>query len=209
MDELCQVRGERPSRVGAFARGSSRRAPAQAYGYESNGESFGVGDSSEVWLVELVGKGKYGKGAVWVASRVPDGYVTATANQARTRTFKQVRPHAHWLVLEVCCHRIPASGVQDDPDNVLFSADLIPFARSIGAFNGSSDADFDFQAAFDPISFGGARTCEARVWNVLNPACGGCLDGHLDYAQGYNLSNPMPLFVPVKVRAAPQTPLRL
>lgn len=60
------------------------------YGYESNGESFGVGDAAEVWLLELVGKGKYGKGAVWVASRVPEGYATATANQARTRTFNQV-----------------------------------------------------------------------------------------------------------------------
>ena len=60
------------------------------YGYESNGESFGVGDSTEVWLLELIGKGKYGKGAVWVASRVPEGYLTATANQARTRTFNQV-----------------------------------------------------------------------------------------------------------------------
>ncbi len=55
----------------------------QTYGYESSGESFGVGDPTEVWLVEMIGKGKYnnGKGAVWVASRVPDGYATATANQ--------------------------------------------------------------------------------------------------------------------------------
>ena len=34
--------------------------------------------------------------------------------------------------------------LQADPENVLFSADLIPFARSIGAYNGS-DVDFDFQ----------------------------------------------------------------
>jgi dipeptidase len=34
------------------------------------------------------------------------------------------------------------------------------------------------------------------VWSLLNPVCGGCLDGNLDYVQGYNLSNPMPLFVP-------------
>jgi hypothetical protein len=51
------------------------------------------------------------------------------------------------------------------------------------------------QAAFDPLTFTSARFCEARVWNLLNPACAGCLDGHLDYAQGNNLSNPMPLFV--------------
>lgn len=145
----------------------------QKYGYESSGESFGVGDPTEVWLMELIGKGKYATGAVWVASKIPAGYVTGTANQARHRTFNQ-----------------------SDPDNVLFSSDVISFARSIGAWNGS-DEDFDFQAAYDPISFSGARFCEARVWSLLNPACGGCLDGNLDYVQGYNLSNPMPLFVPV------------
>jgi hypothetical protein len=122
-------------------------ALCQEYGYESSGESFGVADGDEVWLMELIGKGKYGKGAVWVASRVPDGYVGATANQARTRTFAQA-----------------------DPDNVLFSPDIVAFARSIGAFNGTADADFDFREAFDPISFTGARFAEARVWNVLNPA---------------------------------------
>jgi hypothetical protein len=81
-------------------------ALVQAYGYASSGESFGVGDPDEVWLMELIGKGKYGKGAVWVASRVPDGCVTGTANQARTQTF-----------------------AQDDPDNVRFSPDVISFAR--------------------------------------------------------------------------------
>lgn len=145
----------------------------QTYGYESNGESFGVGNSTEVWLLELVGKGKYGKGAVWVASKIPDGFVGSTANQARTETFNQ-----------------------NDPDNVLFSADLISFARSIGAFpSGSPDSDFNFREAFDPITFGGARFGEARVWNLLNPVCGGCLDANLDFAQGYNLKNSMPLFV--------------
>ena len=47
-----------------------------------------------------------------------------------------------------------------------------------------------------PLAFC-CRFCEARVWSLLNPICGGCLDGHLDYVQGYNLSNAMPLFVPV------------
>lgn len=144
----------------------------QNYGYASSGESFGVGDSNEVWLMELIGKGKYGKGAVWVASRVPDGYIGATANQARTQIFNQT-----------------------DPENVLFSPDVISFARSIGAYNGT-DADFNFREAYDPISFSGCRFAEARVWNLLNPACAGCLDNNLDFAQGYNLSNSMPLFVP-------------
>ena len=52
--------------------------------------------------MELIGKGAHEKGAVWVASRVPDGYITSTANQARTRTFKQ-----------------------DDSDNVRFAPDVV------------------------------------------------------------------------------------
>lgn len=152
-------------------------ALCSAYGYESQGESFGVGDGDEVWLMELIGKGKYGKGAVWVASRVPDGYIGATANQARTETFNQA-----------------------DPANVLFSSDVVSFARSIGAYNGTDDADFNFREAYDPISFSGARFAEARVWNIFNPACGGCVTSNLDFAQGYNLSNSMPLFVPVSAK---------
>ncbi len=147
-------------------------ALTQQFGYESNGESYGIGDGSEVWLMEMVSKGKYGRGSVWVASRIPDGYVGSTANQARTTTFNQA-----------------------DPDNVLFSKDVITFARSIGAFSGA-DADFNFREAYDPLTFGGARFGEARVWSLFNPICGGCVAQHLDYAQGYNLSNAMPLFVP-------------
>lgn len=147
-------------------------ALTQTYGYESNGESYGVGDSNEVWLLEMVSKGKYARGSVWVASRIPDGYVGSTANQARTTTFNQ-----------------------NDPANVLFSHDVVSFARSIGIYNGT-DADFNFREAYDPISFGGARFGEARVWTLFNPICGGCVSQHLDFAQGYNLSNSMPLFVP-------------
>jgi dipeptidase len=80
---------------------------------------------------------------------------------------------------------------------VLFAKDVVSFARSIGAFNGTNDADFNFREAYDPISFGGARFGEARVWSLFNPICGGCVQQHLDFAQGYNLSNSMPLFVPV------------
>ena len=148
------------------------------FGYESNGESFGVGDSTEVWLLELVGKGKHvpdAKGCVWVASRVPDGYVGSTANQCRTETFNQ-----------------------NDPANVMFAPDTISFAKSIGAYPPAApDADFNFREAYDPITFGGARFGEARVFNLFNAVCGGCVQQHLDFAQGYNLSNSLPLFVPV------------
>ena len=54
--------------------------------------------------------------------------------------------------------------------------------------------DFDFAAAYDPLSFSGARFCEARVWNIFAKLTDG-MEDYLDYAQGYNLTNPMPLFI--------------
>ena len=53
------------------------------YGYASSGETFSIADPNEVWMMELIGKGKVEKGAVWVATRVPDDCIAAHANQAR------------------------------------------------------------------------------------------------------------------------------
>jgi dipeptidase len=142
------------------------------YGYESSGESFGIADAEEVWLLEMVSKGQFGFGSVWVASKVPEGYVGATSNQARTTTFNQSSP------------------------DVMFSSDLISFARSTGFFNGT-DAEFNFREFADPITFSGCRFGEARVFNLFNPICNNCVESHLDFAQGRNLANSMPLFVPV------------
>ena len=58
------------------------------YGYADGGESFSLCDPEEVWLFEITSKGAE-KGAVWVARRVPEGYVSAHANQARITTFPQ------------------------------------------------------------------------------------------------------------------------
>jgi dipeptidase len=48
-------------------------------------EGFSISDASsgEVWYMEFIGKGGYGKGALWVALRLPEGHVMAHANQAR------------------------------------------------------------------------------------------------------------------------------
>lgn len=51
------------------------------YGYASEGESFSIADPNEVWLMEMVGKGSIELGSIWVATRIPDGYVCAHANQ--------------------------------------------------------------------------------------------------------------------------------
>ncbi len=140
------------------------------YGYYSSGESFSIADPREVWIMELIGKGPGNKGAVWVARRVPDGYVCGHANQSRITTFPQ-----------------------DDPENCLFSADVIEFARSKGYFKGK-DKDFSFADAYAPLDFGAVRFCDARVWAGFRKVADG-MDAYADYAKGENLGNRLPLWV--------------
>ena len=140
------------------------------YGYCSSGESFSIADKDEVWIMEMIGKGPGNKGAVWVAMRIPDGYVSAHANQARIRTFPL-----------------------NDPENCIYAQDVISFAREKGYFTGK-DRDFSFSDIYAPVEFGGARFCEARVWSFFSRVTGG-MDQYLDYAMGKNLYNRMPLWV--------------
>lgn len=164
---------------------------ANEYGYASEGESFSIADKNEAWVMDLIGKGvemkdgkNVNKGMVWVARRIPDGYICAHANQARIQTFPL-----------------------NDPENCLYSPDVIEFARKKGYFSGK-DEDFDFSAAYNPIDFGGARGCDARAWSAFRILCDGKFtyekdgkmitedaDDYLDYAMGKNLKHRMPLFV--------------
>ena len=157
---------------------------ANRYGYPSEGETFSIADPHEAWVMDLVGKGADNKGIVWVARRVPDGYICAHANQARITTFPM-----------------------DDPDNCLYAPDVISYAREQGWFVGS-DEEFSFREAYNPLDFGGARACEARAWSAFNILCDGVFtyefNGEtlsspatdwLDFVMGYDLSGEMPLFV--------------
>jgi dipeptidase len=141
-----------------------------SYGYCSMGESFSIADKEEVWIMEIIGKGPGNTGAVWVALRIPDGYVSAHANQARIRTFPL-----------------------DDPENCLYAEDVISFAKEMGYYKGK-DKDFSFSDAYAPVDFGGARFCESRVWSFFEKITGG-MDQYLDYVKGENLENRMPLWV--------------
>lgn len=140
------------------------------YGYASSGESFSIADPNEVWIMEMIGKGPGNKGAVWVAIKIPDGYVSAHANQARIRQFPL-----------------------NDPLNCLYAKDVISFAKEKGFFKGE-DKDFSFVAAYAPISFGGMRFCEARVWSMFNKI-NSQMGKYEDYATGHNALNPMPLYI--------------
>ena len=120
------------------------------YGYASVGESFSISDASEAWIMEMIGKGKYEKGAVWVARLIPDGYVSGHANQARITTFPFQKTN-NW----------------NDPKQTVFhSPDVISFAKKHKFYNGT-DAAFSFSDVYNPLSFGGARYCDARVWSFF------------------------------------------
>jgi len=112
------------------------------YGYFSSAEGFSITDGHEMWLMEVIGKGSFGKGLVWVAKKVPDGYITAHANQGRITTF------------------LPC----DDPSTCLMAADTVSFAIERGYFQGApDDTSFSFSDTYDPLTASGARFCEARV----------------------------------------------
>ncbi len=140
------------------------------YGYYSTGESFSIADPNEVWIMELIGKGPGNKGAVWVARKIPEGYVCGHANQSRITTFPL-----------------------NDPENCLYAKDVISFARSKGYFNGR-DEDFSFSDAYAPVDFSGARFCDARVWSGFRKIADG-MDEYADYAKGENLNHRLPLWV--------------
>ncbi|WP_297931415.1 C69 family dipeptidase [uncultured Alistipes sp.] len=161
---------------------------ADTYGYASSGESFSIVDRDEAWIMELIGKGfaddgrggNRHKGIVWVARRIPDGYVSAHANQARITTFPL-----------------------DDPENCLYAPDVISFARERGYFSGK-DAEFSFSDTYAPLDFSGMRGCEARVWAFFRTVADG-MDQYLDYALGHNPKNRMPLWVKPRTKVSPKT----
>ena len=158
---------------------------ANTYGYYSSGESFSLADTEEVWVMDLIGKGPENKGIVWVARRVPDGYICSHANQARISTFPQ-----------------------NDPENCMFAPDVISFAREQGYFSGE-DKDFSFCDAYAPLDFSGMRGCEARAWAAFNILCDGKFTfedengnvvttdayDYIDYAMGWDQTKRFPLFV--------------
>jgi len=156
------------------------------YGYCSEGESFSISDANEVWIMELIGKGVSNTGAVWVARRIPEGYISGHANQARITTFP----------LEDQKTSISSQHLDKifRPDiSTVYAKDVIKVARKKGFFNGK-DEDFSFSDSYAPVNFGGARFCEARVWSGFNKVSKG-MDAYLQYAMGYDLSNRMPLWV--------------
>ena len=143
---------------------------AGEYGYRSTGESFSIGDTEEAWILEMIGPGP-GGGAVWVAVRVPDGSISCHANKARIGEFPL-----------------------DDPENCVYSENVISFAVEKGYYDRSSGEPFRFCDAYCPATPKSLRYASTRVWSLLRRAAPSRTFS-TDYHRGVAGAEPYPLFI--------------
>ena len=143
----------------------------ETYGYNSEGETFTICDPNEAWIMEMMGMGPGSQSAVWVAIRIPDNAISGHANQSRITTFDM-----------------------KDKKNVLYSKNVVKYARKMGWFSGK-DSEFSWNAAYAKPDFSGRRICEARVWSFFNRYSDD-MDRYLPFVSGMGeYDEPMPLWI--------------
>ena len=181
------------------------------YPYHSEGESFSIADPNEVWIFELIGKRdgtvkadlakklkyKYTPGGVWVARRIPDGYVCGHANQARITQFPQ-EGKKFSKAKGKGLHSVISSAHLDyiyEPEvECVYSTDVVTYARACGWYDGKNDADFSFADTYAPLTFSGLRGCDARVYAMFNRVASG-MQRYEKYAMGDATAERMPLWI--------------
>ena len=143
----------------------------EKYGYNSEGETFSICDPNEAWIMEMQGTGAGSKGVVWVAMRIPDDAICAHANQSRIGKLNM-----------------------KDKKNVLYSKNVISYARKMGWFNGK-DSEFSWKNTYAFPDFSGRRFCDARVWSFFNHYADD-FDRYLPWALGKDKdAEDMPLWI--------------
>jgi dipeptidase len=141
------------------------------YGYRSTGETFSIADTQEVWIMEMIGPGSGGHGAIWVALRIPDGYISCHANKARIGEFPL-----------------------DDPENCLYSDNVISFAVDKGYYDPKSGEPFQFCEAYCPSTPKNQRYADARVWSIFRRAAAS-QNFSPDYHRAVEGAKPYPLWI--------------
>ena len=143
----------------------------EEYGYNGPMEAFSISDPDEAWILELCGKGPGVKGAIWVALRVPDGYISCHANLSRIG-------------------EIPF----DDTENCMYCKDVKSFAIEKGYYDPDSGEPFRFNLAYCPPTPSSLRACSARVWSIFNRSAPS-LKLSPDYHRGIEGAEPYPLWI--------------
>ena len=169
------------------------------YGYNSSGETITVCDPNEAWIMEIIGKGKGRKGAVWVALRIPDDCICAHANLSRIRQFPLEQKKSYKSISSKNLQNINRPEVE-----CVYAYDVISFARELGFFSGN-DADFSFRDAYCPIDFENVRYADARVWSFFRHHYNKAeMDKYLPYINGdFDVCDHLPLWI------KPDAPLSL
>jgi len=143
----------------------------EEYGYCSTGESFSIADKDEAWIMEMIGMGPGNKGAVWVAVKVPDGYISVHANMSRIHEFPM-----------------------NDPENCIYSMNVVSFAEKMGFYNSNKGKPFSFSDAYNPATEEQVRYSLRRVWSVFRRVAPS-QNFSPDYSSFIPNAKPYPLYI--------------